>query len=219
MALITITIILILILGALILVAYPLWQQPRSRGIISSGLLPGQTCAEIEARYQATLASIKDLMFDYEMGKVSDEDYITLVTKSKSEAAKIRQQLDQMANSSAISSVVDAEIEALVATIRATPYANGHQELLTHIDRDIDQLKTCNGHCATCCHCKGRVVIGDAFCPSCGQAQHNGHATHSLQDACQMCGLTVEPGDAYCAGCGVALHPLQVSQLEKILAA
>ena len=87
--------ILALGVGVLLLIAYPLWQQTRPEAIFRANR-SGQTLAEYQARYQAALDSIRDLMFDYEMGKVSTEDYELLLHKTKLEAAQIRQQIDRL---------------------------------------------------------------------------------------------------------------------------
>ncbi|GAB4436157.1 MAG: hypothetical protein Kow0031_17920 [Anaerolineae bacterium] len=218
MEIITITLIAGLVLAALALVSYPLWQQSKQHQMVLAAPLPGQTPREIEARYQATLASIKDLMFDYEMGKLTHDDYNTLLVKSKTEAARLRQMLDRMTFESGISPEVDAQIEALIADTRQLPLnRNGNRALLKQIDRNIAQLKSSNGHCTACPHCDGRVLLSDSFCPSCGLALNNGPATIATANTCQKCSAPVEPADAYCAGCGAALDPLHSASLEKAL--
>ncbi len=218
MEIITITLVAGLIVWALALILYPLWRQTGSQPVALAAPLPGQTPAEIEARYQATLASIKDLMFDYEMGKLTHDDYNNLLASSKTEAARLRQMLDRVALSTDISPEINAQIEALVADTRRTPLnRNGNRAMLKQIDRNISQLKTSNGHCTTCHHCNGRVLLGDSFCPSCGLALSNGQLKTAAPNTCQKCSAPVEPADAFCAGCGTALDPLHSPPLEKAL--
>ena len=118
----TIIISLALVVGAFALIFYPLWQQTRPDAIFRVDR-SGQTLEEYQARYQATLASIKDLMFDYEMGKVSTEDYETLLQSTKLEAAQLRQQIDRLSQGveSAIDADLDREIETLVSQLRQSP--------------------------------------------------------------------------------------------------
>ena len=107
-----------LVVIALLLVGYPLWRQMRPEALFQVDR-SGQTLEECQARYQAVLAAIKDLMFDHEMGKVPAEDYEILLTKSKLEAARIRQQIDLLSQSSEpeLDPALDAEIEELVAQL------------------------------------------------------------------------------------------------------
>ena len=109
----TLTLIISLALGLIVLVVilYPLWQQTRPEAIFRVDR-SGQTLEEYQARYQAVLASIKDLMFDYEMGKVSTEDYEPLLASSKLEAAEIRRHIDRLGQG--LVSEIDPALDARV---------------------------------------------------------------------------------------------------------
>lgn len=217
MEIVTITLVVGLLLWALALVLFPLWQNPNHQVILNAPL-PGQSPDELEARYQATLAAIKDLMFDYEMGKLTHDDYNTLLVKSKSEAARLRQLLDRLTLDSDINPELDAQIEELVAHTRCAPLnRNGNHALLEKIDQNIARLKNSHGHCTTCQHCNGRVVLSDAFCPSCGLALSNGHVQVISSNTCIKCQTPVEPSDVFCTGCGTALDPLHVPPYGKAL--
>lgn len=218
MEIITITLILGLLLWALALVLYPLWLHSSHQQVMLTAPLPGHTPDEIEARYRAALAAIKDLMFDYEMGKISHDDYNTLLVRSKADAARLRQMLDRFGLNSDVTPELDAQIEELVAHTRRAPLnRNGNRALLESIDRNIAQLRNGNGHCTTCHHCNGRVQLSDAFCPSCGLALSNGCVTVTASNTCTNCHTPVEPSDAFCAGCGTALDPLHASPFENAL--
>src|SRR5688572_27411096 len=95
MDMIVIVVSLILIGLALFHFLYPLWQQTHHAAYLEVDPTH-QTLEELQIRYQASLAAIKDLMFDREMGKVSTEDYEVLLSRAKIEAARIRQQIDQL---------------------------------------------------------------------------------------------------------------------------
>lgn len=197
-----------LIAGAFGLILYPLWQQTQ----VETPLQPyrsGQTMEEYQARYQAALAAIKDLMFDYEMGKVSAEDYDRLLAKSKFEAAEIRHQIDRLSHSTAITSAaaLDVEIEGLVSQLRQNQFGNGNG-LLHEVDAEIELLKNiqldpAEVDEATCPHCGHAFLPGDAFCGGCGQPLPELVAPQTL--ACPACGYVYQSGDAFCARCGVAL--------------
>jgi predicted RNA-binding Zn-ribbon protein involved in translation (DUF1610 family) len=202
----TLFISLILTGGALAFILYPLWRQSRSAASFHLNH-SGQTLEEYAARYQAALAAIKDLMFDYEMGKVSAEDYQTLLTKTKLEAAKIRRQIDRLRNNaeSDIDPTLAAKIETLVAKLKSSKL-NGNETLVREVDAEIESLKNIQldpetGQ-PTCPNCGQTFVVGDAFCSGCG---HSLAGIKTEQNVCPNCGYTFQPDDAFCAKCGVVV--------------
>jgi rRNA maturation endonuclease Nob1 len=208
--------IVLLVACALLLIFTPIWQQNHVDSPLPDPIV-GQTYGEVEARYQATLASIKDLMFDYEMGKVEVNDYNQLLASSKTEAAKMRKQLDRLSQNNHLSPAVDAEIESLISQTRADGL-NPQSNLLKQVDVQLARLKNGHNHLHTCPNCQGRVRAGDAYCPSCGHAiDLNAQNNASLpQHHCPQCGAAVQPNDAFCAGCGSTLDPLRVPQAENV---
>ncbi|NJN95264.1 MAG: hypothetical protein HC875_14735 [Anaerolineales bacterium] len=207
---------IVLVAGAFGLILYPLWQQSHAEIPLQPSRI-GQTMEEYQARYQATLAAIKDLMFDYEMGKIAPDDYDRLLAKSKLEAAEIRQQIDRLSHSTAITSAatLDVEIERLVSQLRQNQLGNGHHTLLREVDAEIEflkniQLDPAKIDEAACLHCGHAFLPGDAFCGGCGQPLPEPIAQPAL--ACSACGYIYQAGDAFCARCGAALpdeRPLQ----------
>jgi hypothetical protein len=215
LTLITIT---ALIGGTLALIFYPLWQQTRPDAIVRLDR-SGQTLEEVEARYQALLDAIRDLMFDYEMGKVSTEDYETLLNRTKLEAAGVRRHIDQLKRSSteAIDAALEAEIETLIA--QTSPAGlNGHEPLLREVETEIELLKQVKPGQPTdhaprfsqdgliCPQCAQPVQSGDAFCARCG---HSLAELEVKENICPECGYEYQPDDAFCARCGMALTEAQ----------
>jgi predicted nucleic acid-binding Zn ribbon protein len=209
----TLTLSLALVAGAFGLILYPLWQQTHSE----AGLQPdrsGQTLEEYQARYQAALDAIKDLMFDREMGKISAEDYEKLLAKSKLEAAEIRHQIDRLSHSTAADkeAALDVEIERLVAQLR-TDQLNGSEALLDEVDAEIESLKNirlgpAGVEEAVCPHCGQAFLPGDAFCTGCGQALPEVVPAEPdiTEELCPTCGYAYRPDDVFCARCGQALN-------------
>jgi len=191
---------LVLVGGTLALILYPLWRQPQTRSRDASG----RTAEELEARYQASLASIRDLMFDFEVGKVTQEDYDVLLTKSKLEAAQIRRQIDQMSQQADVdlNPNIDAEIEKLVAQLKNSP-TNGNEPLLKEVNKEIEILKHAQHDTLTCPNCSSIAQIGDTFCSSCGQSLENVKVDKNI---CPECGTAIQPDDAFCAKCGTELN-------------
>lgn len=211
MDVLSLTISLALVAGALGLILYPLWQQTRPEAIFHIDR-SGQTLEEYQARYQATLAAIKDLMFDYEMGKVSAEDHEKLLAKAKLEAAEIRHQIDRLNHNANVNmeASLDVEIEKLIAQLRYSKF-NGNEALLSEVDAEIELLKAIKLDPAevddcTCPHCGEPCLPGDAFCTTCGQPLAEWTADQpDKAEICPSCGYAYQPDDAFCAKCGLAL--------------
>ncbi|MBI1880342.1 MAG: zinc ribbon domain-containing protein [Chloroflexi bacterium] len=222
----TLIVSLALAVGAFGLILYPLWQQTRLEAI-SQGDRSGQTLEEYQARYQAALDAIKDLMFDQEMGKISAEDYERLLAKTKLEAAEIRHQIDRLSHSAAADkeAALDVEIERLVAQLRISS-SNGSEALLREVDTEIELLKNIQFDPAqideaVCPHCGHVFLPGDTFCTGCGQALPEGAANEpdARADVCPACGYAYQPDDAFCAKCGQALDSsTQVQSHEGVVA-
>jgi hypothetical protein len=156
---------LILVGGVLALVLYPLWQrQTRSTAGVDR---PGQSLAEYTARYQAALAAIRDLMFDYEMGKISAEDYPPLLQKAKLQAAHLRQQLDQSGGAVSLNPAADAKIEAAVAALK-----NSQVNAETTLQPPVEALNQ-----KICPRCGYTVQPSDVFCVKCGMVLNKNIST------------------------------------------
>lgn len=190
---------------ALILMAYPLWRQTRPDALFRVNQ-SGQTLEEYEARYQAALAAIRDLMFDHEMGKVTDEDYELLLNNVKLEAAAIRKEIDRLSTASTSPATVrDAEIEALIAHTRHEPIDN--PTLLEKVDAEIELLKDVRLDqevSDVCPNCGQSYQPGDTYCSSCGHRLEP--TSPQPPNFCPRCGQAVRSNDAFCAGCGAELH-------------
>jgi RNA polymerase subunit RPABC4/transcription elongation factor Spt4 len=205
-------IIFILIGISLSVILYPLWQQTR-RQADDQTEDDGLTLEEYELRYQAILASIRELMFDFEMGKVTDEDYETLMTEAKLQAAKVRQHLDALSSPSAADSLdpgLDAEIEDLVAQQRQKRGANRNLAQLPEVQAELALLTNVrpNGPAPAAQPCEGcghLLQRDDKFCGRCGRPVSQAVTVAVESPACPQCGYAYEPDDAFCANCGTAL--------------
>ncbi len=87
----------VLALAAVVIVAWPFLREPEVP--VAEDLLPGASPAErerlrlAEERDQA-LAALSELEFDHRTGKVSDDDYATLVGPLRARAAATLRALD-----------------------------------------------------------------------------------------------------------------------------
>jgi predicted nucleic acid-binding Zn ribbon protein len=203
--------------GALALILYPLWQQTRPEAVFRTSRY-GQTLEEYQARYQAVLAAIRDLMFDYEMGKVAAEDYEPLLTRLKLEAAGYRQQIDRLQRSQdeIIGPALNAEIEAMIDRVRQQG-VNGNQALLREVEAELELLKSVEFDDQTdvCPNCGRPVEPDDVFCSRCGHslAEVSGSTeAEEVENACPRCGNAFLPGDVFCVKCGAVLDENATSQ-------
>jgi len=73
-------------------VAYPLFQKNQRK--VSFAL--NHQAEDLQARKEEIYAAIRDIDFDYRMGKLSEEDYASLRDQYKTEAINLMKRVDQM---------------------------------------------------------------------------------------------------------------------------
>ncbi len=83
-----------LMLGVLAFVAAPIYRAGRDTG--SNHRAVTHRLADLLQRKETVYANIKELDFDYHMGKLSEEDYQRLRAQYKAEAVEILQQIDRL---------------------------------------------------------------------------------------------------------------------------
>jgi hypothetical protein len=130
-----------------------------------------------QQEYQALVAAIRDLDFDYRTGVLTEEDYRPLRDALALRAASLLQGLDRRSRQE---SDLDAQIEAMVSALRS----QRPRAALVHSE-DVGAT--------TCPACGQRARTGDRFCVHCGTA---------LQRVCPHCGAPVASQGKFCAGCG-----------------
>ena len=101
---------LVLSVGALAFVAWPLLKPGPAPVMVEDDRL-----TELLGRKDAVLKAIKDLEFDYQVGKLSEEDFQLYDQRLRRQAVALLQQIEQVAPQGAD---IDAAMEAEIAQRR-----------------------------------------------------------------------------------------------------
>lgn len=133
-----------------------------------------------EKQRQTVLLALRDLDFDYQAGKIADEDYHTLRADLLSEAAQFLQKQEQQK---------DESLEALIQSRRK---------------KRLDQpgaspTKASQSSEKQCRNCQTPIYEGAKFCSKCGAP--------AGQTACSKCGQSILSDDRFCPSCGATVDP------------
>ena len=141
-----------LLLAALAItyVVWPLWQGDTTLHLADDSVL-----AELLARKDAVLLSIKELEFDYQTGKLSSEDFERLNSRLRQQAIGLLRQIETSAPDSA---ALEAELEAAILHQRQT----AKQPMATV------RTGTAVGDRRFCPQCGNAVTAAAKFCANCG---------------------------------------------------
>ncbi len=134
---------LVTVLGA-IYVLMPLFSEPK--GNLEVELLAETEMDRLLNRKAIIYSNLKDLNFEYKMGRLGDADFHRLESGFKMEAAGILQKLDQLG----IEKNLDEEIEKAIAT------------------RKIKLVPAKERKPGVCPSCGAQIAPGKRFCGDCG---------------------------------------------------
>jgi RNA polymerase subunit RPABC4/transcription elongation factor Spt4 len=164
-------------------VAYPiLARTPGSEPAVASA---AETVDELLAQRDAVFQALRELRFDHEVGKITDEDYVAFEASLKQTAANSLRALDEW--EAGTDRELDKAIESALAS-RAAAIAAG---------------------AIACSNC-GHLASGeDKFCGQCGAILPEAATAAPAVQACPNCGRPFEAADRFCGGCGLELsrHP------------
>ena len=149
---------------AIIYVTAPLWR-PR-RPLIETDDTP---LAALIERKDATLRAIKELEFDYRMGKLSEEDFERDNVRLRHQAIALMKRIEEMAPDAG---ELDAQLEAQIAQYRQVgdPAAgNGADEgvAAAEVERETVAV-TKDEEKIFCTACGAPADPDDNFCAICG---------------------------------------------------
>jgi len=172
---------LLLSVAALVAVAYPVLQR-------EGQLRPRRSSAreeldELLAQREAAFQALRELRFDHQVGKITDEDFAAFEAHLKQSAARALQALDEW--EAAADRDLDRALEAEIAARRAA---------LAGVGR-------------FCPACGRPAAAEDRFCGGCGAAlpATAAPAAPSAPRACPHCGRPLAADDRFCGGCGRAV--------------
>jgi hypothetical protein len=138
--------------GAVVLLAgyyvlKPLLKEPN--GNLDIELLAETELDRLLNRKTVIYGNLKDLEFEYAMGRLSDADFQQLATGYKNEAAAILQRLDQLGDAQNPEDALEKEI----ALRKSRRYGSGAK-----------QARDASG----CPSCGAEIIPGKKFCADCG---------------------------------------------------
>jgi hypothetical protein len=146
---------LILLALALVAIAWPLLRERPEAGQPAVGLPPPESAPadplwELEAQRDSLYQAIKDLEFDYRVGKVSEVDYQAFDAQLKEQAVMVLKEIDAF-ETAAADPALESRLEAEIAALRR----NGH-------------AASSDAAPSFCPQCGQGVQGGDRFCARCG---------------------------------------------------
>jgi RNA polymerase subunit RPABC4/transcription elongation factor Spt4 len=170
---------LILLAVSVFFVASPLrFGEPPKRAGARGLSQNGDAKLSPEKRRQAVLLALRDLDFDYQAGKVAEEDYQTLRVELLTEAAQLMQDQERLK---------DDALEALIQSRRRARIE----------PQPAPKAKDVKIQEKVCQHCQSPLISDAKFCPKCG--------TPVGETVCPKCKKSLQPGDRFCPSCGTAI--------------
>lgn len=120
---------------------------------------------ELLGRKDATLQAIKDMEFDYRVGKMSQEDFQRLDQRLRRQAIGLLQQLEKMAPATA---TLDEQLETIIAQFRKTITA-ATPAVSAPLSSDMPDESTATVQATRfCVHCGKPMGAEHKFCAHCG---------------------------------------------------
>ncbi len=130
----------------------PLFKEPK--GNLEVELLAETELDRLLNRKAVVYTNLKDLEFEYKMGRLGDADFKRLEAGYKSEAASILQKLDQMG----VEKDLDEKIEKDIAASKTRLFAKSEA-------KPAEAKAKPSGRCPSC---GAALIAGKKFCADCG---------------------------------------------------
>jgi hypothetical protein len=143
-----------LIIGAAFFIINPLLKPGRMEGAVA--LETDEMLAELNLKKEGAYATIRELEFDLNMGKLSKEDYETLKAQYTHEAVDCIKAMDELKKNKNRQTNLSAK------------------DLENEIEREIPALNASESAQAAelfCTQCGQKLSAADRFCSKCGAKQ------------------------------------------------
>jgi len=164
-------------IAALWLVLQPLIRPHPSPSLPFEPLDPEETPKGV------ALAALKEIEFDRETGKLSDDDYEFLKAKYTVAAVEALRQDQAGAVPNDIEALIAAKVRSLRSAAATTP-----SDILS-------PLSASSGSGPACHTCGPRPETDAVFCSTCGRRL-------TARQYCDRCGAGLVPGSRFCEACG-----------------
>ncbi|MFQ5639381.1 MAG: hypothetical protein ACE5IR_15460 [bacterium] len=132
-------ILIMILLATMAYVANPYWQR---RTVVKHDSGNGYR-ADLIDRRDNLLSAIKEIEFDCQTGKISEEDFAEMNAKYRTEAVTVLKQIDALGGNNHASGKLEAELQRLRS------------------QRKVKGVKFCS-------ECGKSISAGDCFCSACG---------------------------------------------------
>lgn len=176
---------------AFYLVALPLIHEGRRRSTRTTPVVSQQErLAELLAQRDAAFQALRELSFDYKVGKITDDDFTAFEAGLKQHAAETLRALDQW------EAEADGDLESVM------------EDAILSRKAALSMDETAEPDGRACARCGRPALVGDKFCGACGAVLPEAIAETAVQDgqlACPNCGQPHTAADKFCAKCGQPL--------------
>ncbi|MCC6170188.1 MAG: zinc ribbon domain-containing protein [Caldilineaceae bacterium] len=158
----------VIIAGAISAVAIFYVMRPLLAPGPAAQVIEDDKLSELVGRKDAALKAIKDLEFDYRVGKLSEEDYQRLDQRLRRQAIALIQQVENLAPQS---STLDERLEAQIAAMRkvqpqaAIALSEGDRPLVVPVPAARPGNGAASRYCTNCGHL---LEPAHKFCANCG---------------------------------------------------
>jgi len=156
--------------------AYVLW--PLFSRTVSAPPVEDDQLTELLSRKDGLMIAIKDLEFDYQVGKLSEEDYQRFDARLRQQAISYMQQIDKLApQTNQLDDSLEAEIARQRKTRAASVAVNGKaapvkMPVNTAAPTAVAVAVPAGGEVVArfCTNCGQPLASGHKFCANCGTA-------------------------------------------------
>jgi hypothetical protein len=178
---------LVLSLAALAFVVWPLFKRGPAPVMVDDDRL-----TELLGRKDAVMMAIKELEFDYHVGKLSEEDYQLYDQRLRRQAVGLLQQIEQL---TPMTAQMDAALEAEIARRRRVGEPAPVAALAAPSARQPAASAVAVVGAA------GRTAAASTAAPATAPINGNG----ARPRFCTNCGNAVDAGHKFCANCGAPI--------------